>query len=219
MNQIEINYNVFKKKYFHLYPYHIRKQWPKFMGQDLYSGNSHTFMEQVYAEIGYFKDEVNPYLQYIELIKKYHGLSGNILEIGCGFFPVLSKKICENKSDNGLITAYDPNLIITKMEGLDLRKSIFSETVNINKYDKILGIRPCLGTTTMLSSALDFRKDFFLVFCACLPPDEEMTTSEWQNLLINVVCSNLKSGDIFRELSNEMPYYHSEPIISVKFKH
>lgn len=114
----------------------------------------------------------NIYIGFLDLLKKCFDINCNILEVGGGSIPTFGKYLATEqlKSGVGTITIYDPALISRKKYGcrnLHLHKKEVTNKTNIDAYDLVVGIMPCLGTDVMLELIEKYKKDFFIAFCGC----------------------------------------------------
>ena len=126
---------------------------------------------EIYSEFGvYGKDDF--YLQHINTIKENFDISGNILEVGAGYYPSFGKKMAleQLKINSGTITLYDEYLAIDKplTKNMRLVKDSFSSQTDIKSYDLIVGIMPCEATRIMIQRACEERKDFYIALCSCV---------------------------------------------------
>lgn len=139
--------------------------------------DSESVLRQVDASLGVLDSFNNEYLMLFNyLLDNGYDLNGNILEIGGGFYPVLAtyideyqrKQKCKRRLNCGTITVIDPNLGVTSLGNIILKKDSFSYGCDISGYDLIIAQSPCLLTHDVLNSAIDNGKEFFVTLCKCL---------------------------------------------------
>lgn len=164
-------FNNFLKKYGQYYDEETLDFVKKNFGRDLfYLTTFHPLME-IYSELGiYGQDDF--YLQHVNKIKSNFDISGNILEVGAGFFPSFGKKLATEqlKIKSGTITLYDTNLSVGKplTKNMHLVKDAFSENTTIKSYDLIVGILPCEATRLIIEKACQEHKNFYIALCSCV---------------------------------------------------
>ena len=120
-------------------------------------------LREIYDELGMIKKQDNLYLGFIKLIKQEFGLDKDILEIGGGILPRLSKRI-SLKQKNGSITVYDPRLAYTnsKQDNLVLCKDKFTKEKLPKDCDLIVGVQPYGCTETIVNTACENNIDFMI---------------------------------------------------------
>lgn len=120
-------------------------------------------LREIYDELGMIKKQDNLYLGFIKLIKQEFGLDKDILEIGGGILPRLSKRI-SLKQKNGSITVYDPRLAYTnsKQDNLVLFKDKFTKEKLPEDCDLIIGVQPYGCTETIVNTACENNIDFMI---------------------------------------------------------
>lgn len=120
-------------------------------------------LREIYDELGIIDDKDNLYIGFIEMLKKEFGLDKNILEVGGGILPRLSKRISLQQK-NGSITVYDPRLAYTKTN--NDRFKLIKEKFTIDKLpeecDLIIGVQPYGGTKTIVETACLNNIDFMI---------------------------------------------------------
>jgi hypothetical protein len=156
----------------------IYKYIKRYFGEEYRSGE----MLQVYGALGIY-EECNPYREYFKLLEKYGFLSLKLLEIACGFYPILSKYIDEYHNaiifmrilnyilkklrikEINSITAMDPMLVVKKLGNINLREESFNLCTDISKFDACIAIQPCEATEDIIDNAIPKNKDLFLALC------------------------------------------------------
>ena len=130
---------------------------------------------QLYAEFHLLSVKENYYAAFAKKIGKIYGWNTRILEIGGGFFPAFSRTMhaYQEKKGMGTITVYDPQLVVTKLEGISLKKEEFTKETDIKDYDLLVGIMPCTVTRLMIQKAIQEHKEFFIALCGCTHFDIE----------------------------------------------
>lgn len=123
---------------------------------------------QIYDEIGVLPDSINSYKAFAELVDEHFNIKDkNVVEIGGGNIPRLGKRIA-SMQDKGTITVYDPNLYIKEGEEyprLTLKKRRFTPMNNVSSADVLIGLLPCGASSTIIKSAIRYKKDFMIALC------------------------------------------------------
>lgn len=123
---------------------------------------------QIYDELGILPEDINSYKAFAKLVDEQFNIKDkNVIEIGGGNIPRLGIRIA-NMQDKGTITVYDPNLYIREdMEypNLKLVNRRFTPLINVSKADLLIGLLPCGSSSTIIKSALRYKKDFMIAIC------------------------------------------------------
>lgn len=139
-----------------------------------------TSIEQLYIEFGMIPEESCSYYGHYENIKKLFGTDRHIVEISCGYFPVLANMIAREqiRTKAGTITAIDKSLFITKprFDNMTLIRDEFTlDTdpkrlgLDLNSSNNLLvAIAPCDKTQSIIDYATKYGIDFYIAFCPCL---------------------------------------------------
>ena len=111
----------------------------------------------------------DPYYQTMQEIEDAFGLDRDIVEIGCGFFPSLSRLIAKRQKEigKGTITAYDPELVTKVVDGVTLVRERFTLATPIPQNALIIGRKPCEATDVMIKAAACNQSELFLKLCDC----------------------------------------------------
>lgn len=122
-------------------------------------------LNQIYTSLGILPRNLNIYMYYLKQIMKSHNINSNILEVGGGCYPILAKYISikQQRCKEGNITVYDPNLVISKMEHVTLKKEKFTSKTNISNYELLIGVMPSEATIDLVKQATKYHKELFLV--------------------------------------------------------
>lgn len=157
------------------------------LDNDINTNYRYDFMNQIYSGLDLLNKENDPYLKFIDILKKKYDISTNILEIGAGFFPALARKIDieQIKIGQGTITVYDPNLITKSLGNIKLKKENFTNKTNINDFDTLIGFWPCKSTELIVTKACAEKKLFSLVLCECMHdvPENDEGIFYWQDYI------------------------------------
>ncbi len=121
---------------------------------------------QLKSGLSLIRDDENLYLKFIKHLAQKNLLSGNILEVGCGYYPALAQKLIQIPSVKS-VTVMDPNLTIDKLSNLRLVKAEFTQAMDITGYDTIIGFKPCDATTSIIQAANEQSLPFSVVLCEC----------------------------------------------------
>lgn len=171
-------------------------------------------------------DNKDPYLQTVKEIENEFGLDKNIIEVGCGMFPSLSRLIAQRQKEigKGTITAYDPKLVTKTMEGVTLVKQNFTLSTPIPQNTLIIGRKPCQVTETMLRSAAKNKAELFIKLCDCNHIPEHLRSSysgncntTWINYLNEILENIIQPGYIIENsTSTDILVGDTDHIIKIK---
>ena len=130
-------------------------------------------LRQILCELNLMEDKDNAYLEFANLIEKIYGLDKNIVEVGGGIIPSLSK-IIALKQKKGTITVYDPRLIEeTTMPNLITKKEKFTLNTLVPNANLFIGFMPQKATETIIEKACLEQKDFIITLCGDGISDED----------------------------------------------
>lgn len=123
-------------------------------------------IRQVFEEVGSLPKELNMYEGFLELLEENFDINTDIIEVGGGIVPSLSKKIALRQK-SGTITVYDPRLMtdFNHPSNLVLKKENFKNDTPIGKAKLIIGFMPCEATNILIQSACKNKVDFMLALC------------------------------------------------------
>lgn len=175
----------FKNKYYNLYPDYLQEE----LDEKLLLGftNSNDNINQIYCYLDLVNNNINPYIAFINILKKHFNLNSNILEVSCGLMPILSKYI-KNEYPNNHLTLLDKYIGFKNFKD-ECIEAIFDETYDITSYDLIIGYNPCQATEAIIKNSINNNKDFCIALCGCcFLPEEytERTPEKWHEYLINI---------------------------------
>ena len=149
-------------------------------------------VNQVYDELGFLSDENNIYISFLNIVSRYHSLDGNILQVGGGYIPALSKHIATQqlKIGRGTITVYDSKLIIKNYKGIILIKRNLTKKDDLSPYDSIVGLFMRDDAETIIEQAFKYNKDYSIGLCGCVPKNPHLqkhilSTQEWYEYIIS----------------------------------
>lgn len=129
-------------------------------------------LAQIYSYIGAYPDNVDPYIGYLDVLKKYFNIEQDILDIASGDFPAFGLHLAREqlKLNNGSVTLYDPNMVLEKplTSNMILHKENFTLLTDISKYNLVTSILPCSVTEVFLERVLREDKEFLIALCSCL---------------------------------------------------
>lgn len=155
---------------------------------------------EIYAYLDVLKEEYNHYNKLINFYVQYftHPFDKQILEVGAGNCPTLAlslHKLINANNGNGSVTGYDPELAVT-IEGIDLRKELFTAKTDISSIDLLIGCFPCEATEIMLDKALKEQKELCIQLCGCTPDkyNNQISYGGWLNLLHEKIITNISSN-------------------------
>lgn len=154
-------------------------------------------INQIYCYLNEIDITKTDYFRFFEIIKNHFCLDNlNIVEVGCGYIPILSNIIKQNS--NCKVTAINNKILIKNYNGIHTIETDLSHTFNFNKFDLIVGFRPCNITEKVIIDCFRSNKDFAIYLCPCaIEPlnnkhynKNNWTYKDWHNYLINLINSN-----------------------------
>ena len=168
--------------------------------------NSYTYqmdyLREIYDELGIIPDDKNIYIAFSRLInKKFDTNNKNILEVGGGTLPRLSKRLLEISNINN-IKVYDPRLSIYEKstDKLVLKKEKFTKNTNVDDVDLMIGLMPCKGAEELIDSAIINRKDFIIGLCEGGPHGEYYdfyeSDEEWIDCMLYTAEEGVKRNNL-----------------------
>lgn len=126
-----------------------------------------SYYNEILSWFDVFERSEDPYAGFVDIIEKKVGsLKGkNILEIGCGPLPALSRIISERMRDenekiDGTLTAYDPDLVIRDEElpGVTLVRSLFDEKTPLPTDALIVSMTPVVEAAQVICLRVNKEK-------------------------------------------------------------
>lgn len=173
-------FNLFLERYGEYYDLETLDFIKHYFGEDINCLTTVNPLMQVYSELGVY-GENDFYNEHVQKIKENFDISGNILEVGSGYFPAFGKKMAmeQLRIKSGTITLYDTNLSIGNplTKNMHTVKDAFSEKTSIKSYDLIVGIMPCEATRLIIKKACEEHKNFYIALCTCIK-DPELIASD-----------------------------------------
>lgn len=130
-----------------------------------------SIISEIRSLCDYDNYEEDKYKNIFNELKNNYDLNCNVLEVGAGFFPVMSYYIDDYQKTNGTISAIDPNIIDKKIGNVKLIKDKFSAESYKDDYDLIFGVYPCCATKEIILSANKLKKPFLIALCGCYDAD------------------------------------------------
>lgn len=191
--------------------------------QYLTSKEAPDVIKQIYAELNILKKEDNLYLACLGKIKELYDINSNILEIGCGAFPILSKYIDEIQT-NGSITAFDRYLATTNLNNIKLYNRNLTENDSVKNFDLLVGIWPCEATILLIKKANEANKDFFLAPCKCTHFSQDYlrfnlpSLEDWDNFVYNFARTSISKDKTIEVDYLEDGYNFKQKIIYTRKK-
>lgn len=143
-------------------------------------------LRQIYDELNLLEEDKNVYNQFLHVLEQKFSINTDIVEIGGGRIPNLSKKIALRQT-SGTITTYDNQLIIPQISipnwTLVKRRLLPNEQL---KAKLLIGFMPCEGTETAISLVKENHLDFMIALCGgvCHSEGSFLTPEEWASSMI-----------------------------------
>lgn len=124
-------------------------------------------MTEIYSSLDILSQNKNIYYYLFQKLTENHNIDKNILEIGTGRFPTLSKFIYKNQQlkNKGSITLYDPEFSIKFARKGRIIRQPLAQRINIESYDLITAIVPSNQAESIIKQAEKYKKGLFLVLC------------------------------------------------------
>lgn len=190
----------FKNKYYDLYPDYLQEE----LDESLLLGftNTNDNINQIYCYLDLVPDKINPYIAFLNILKDNFNLNANILEVGCGLMPILSKYLKKYFPDSYL-TLLDKSIKFKNFKDKCI-ETTFYENYDISKYDLIIGYNPCQASEAIIRNAIKNNKDFCIALCGCcfLPKEyKERTPELWHKYLIDL------ANDLSTKYKIEVKYF------------
>jgi len=165
-------FKLFKEKYQHSYSEEAWKYIEENFLKEIHGKEAPDILMQVYSELDIYPSPAVFYKRHLELIKKHFPITGNVLEIGSGRIPAFANLLASEqlKLGKGTVTIYEPLLVemTPKHSNITIHKEEFTPSTDVKPYDLITGILPCDVTETILESAIENQKDFYVAMCGCV---------------------------------------------------
>lgn len=203
----------FKNKYLDLYPGYLHDE----INGKLLLGftNNNDLINQIYCYLKLIPEKINPYLGFINILKKHFNLKENkILEVGAGAIPILAFYIYDKYKN--IVNIQDPNVIFSNLIKGNIYKDKFELETDISKYDLIIGFNPCGATENIIKNAIKNHKNFAIALCGCcfLPDDYTNRTPEkWHKYLFNLAKKLGNENYEIKFKSFPKKYQRFEPVI------
>lgn len=226
MNQVQIKLASFLQKYGSNYSEDARKFIIENFEEMLSEPIVPDILKQIYSELGLIPREKDMYYGFLDMISANFGLDRNILEIGCGFYPTLSKYIDleQQRLNKGSITAYDGSLVTTSLGKIKLYNRMFKSENSVENYDLIIGTLPCDATELIIRLSNREKKECFLALCGCTHFSTSYlmfnrpTQEDWFNYVFELAEYTLDENADIDMTYLDSSYNFSYPILIKKYK-
>ena len=130
-----------------------------------------SMFQQIFAGIDALPNERNPFYQMMKRIEEEYGLDRDIVDVASGTFPALAYEISKRRKELGIkkgsITAFDPRLAVTKLDGITLVKSNFLLGTPVSQETLLVGRKPCEATEIMIRKSSIQNLEFYIQMCHC----------------------------------------------------
>ena len=171
--ETNVAFNTFMNKYGKKYSESVESYIRGHFYKDIGSYWLLMPLYQIYSELGIFPDDRNTYIAYFNKLIENFDIGKNILDVASGYLPAFANIVAERQIQlgSGTVTICDPTLIIDKVKhtNMVMTKEIFTRSTDLSKYDLITSIMPCETTETLIKTACENNKDFFIALCPCEP--------------------------------------------------
>lgn len=130
-----------------------------------------SMFQQIFVGIDALPNEANPFYQMMKRIEEEYGLDRDIIDVASGSFPALAYEIAKRKKELGIekgsITAFDPRLVTTKLDGIKLIKDKFTLATPVSKETLLVGRKPCDATEIIVRKSSIQNLEFYIQMCHC----------------------------------------------------
>lgn len=169
--------------------------------------------------LGLEKDEKDRYKGYFKYLKDNFDITGNVLEIGCGTFPVLAHYVDEHQklNNSGSIEAFDPLLCVSELGTITLRKQAFNEDVDISNKDFAYAFA-LKGYYEEFIRIMNHNKLPFCIGLSRYKAEGFKEYEDYYNFLLNYAKETKEDDGIVEMTYLDENYDYEFPIISKKFK-
>lgn len=218
--EIRENFAEYLEKYGHLYPMaaleYIRIS---FLDRSFEMDKVPDIMHQVYSAIGAYEYVDNFYDKCIDEMQKSFDINGNLLDVGCGFYPAVAERI-KRIQTSGSISAIDYDVLTTEFGNIRVFKDNFTATTDTSEYTLIYGIMPCEATIPIIQNACANDKDMFIQLCGCVHFSQMgfpgyVPLDMWYDYIEDLVCDLLPNG---RKYELRTPSWGEYPILKTMKK-
>ncbi len=171
-------------------------------------------INQIYCYLNEVDITKTDYFRFFKIIQKYFNLKNkNLVEVGCGYIPVLSNII--KKNTNCKITAINNKILIKNYNDINTIETDLTQDFDFNNYDLIVGFRPCIITEKIILECFKYKKEFIIYLCPCANEPLNKTNynhktwhyQDWHRYLIQLVKNNKKyiTTIIYNQLDDDCP--------------
>ena len=142
-------------------------------------------VDQIYCHLNKIDIKETVYYNFYIFSKKYFNINNKrILEVGCGYIPILSSIYKENNID---VDAINLKILFKNYKNVNTIEYDLNNDYNLSKYDIIVGIRPCNITENIIDLCYKYKKDFIIYLCPCIHKAKNgltfATYEKWINYL------------------------------------
>lgn len=179
-------------------------------------------INQIYCYLDKIPIRETDYFLFSNIISKHFNLKNiEILEIACGYIPILSGIFKDNYNSN--ITAVNNKILIENYKGVTTKEFDLMQPYDFSSSDLIIGFRPCEITENVILQCFNYKKSFVIYLCPCTnkPLNESnydkknWTYQKWHKYIIKMIKNN-------NEYKCKVIYKHKLedecPIIIAKYK-
>lgn len=228
---MDLTYQEKKKRleaFFKKYDYD--EEIEKFILNSLSTNCMCDVISQAYSACDILEEKDNMYLEFLTNLEKYFTLDHNIVDVGGGLYPALATYIKEKqvKLKKGTITVFDSDLVVNKLNGIVLKKELFTENTQIENCDLIIGTYTCEATIPIIRNARKNYIPFSIALCGCthFSSQELNSIPYYANYQIQNLWNEYIMDEIYKDLPNDMEIkidyfknpYHPYPIITKTYK-
>lgn len=123
-------------------------------------------IDQIYCYFNLVDIKKTIYYKFYNIVSKNFKVNKlHLLEIACGYIPILSSIYKERGID---IDAVNNKILINNYKGVNTIEYDLNNDFDLSKYDLIVGIRPCYVTENIIDNCYKNKKDFILYLCPCI---------------------------------------------------
>ena len=142
-------------------------------------------IDSVYCHLNKINIKETVYFNFYKLTKKLFDLKkGTILEVGCGYIPILSSIYKQNGFD---VDAVDKKILFKNYKQVHTIEFDLTKEFDLSNYHLIVGLRPCTITENVIELCYRYHKSFIIYLCPCIHKPKNNVNinayTEWINYL------------------------------------
>lgn len=212
--------NEFLLLYGKLYPDDAKIYIYNMFESNIINGNYIDITDQIAALLELYSEDENPYKQMLEIIKENYDIGTDIIEVSCGFIPILAKYLSEEQQrlGRGSITTYDPMTIDINIPGVRINRHIFDRKTDLSHCKLIIGRWPCEATELIIKRANAWDIDFLIVLCGHSHDGSTKDINKWYNDIYELANRTKRKNKVLKLEYPNHPSFNGTPILYTRNK-